>query len=546
MNMLIEEDYQNYTIDQLQQTALDYLLSAQYDKSILIYEKCIELEPNIISNYWYLGLNLLIIGEKLEAETIWFSAIAQLGEEESTYVNDLLQALLLASNTFLQRGNLPTAQKIYEQILEIEPNCIIASTSICQIYLYENRLNEAIEYFQKISKKHPDCPGFYKELGILYFKIDSLDNAITYFSKALEIAADFIDAKSYLNHVKDIVKGRNAGYAPPKLGLENRVWDPFIFKEKKIYRLFYLTSEITTNYFWINGALASATSSDMETWDYLGIVHHSNPNVKWESGRILAGSVYQENCIYYLFYPASPPGEELLDEKIGLATSIDGKEWQRRKDFLMSPHSDFYTYSHHNFKSNPYEEFKIYKHWQWRDPYIIKEEVSGKYYMFITAASVNGTRDFGGCIACAVANQIDGDYEILPPAALPILENTQESIFYEMERPQIIYRYNKYHLFFSSPIYRINPKWLEIVGKDKITSSSLYWYTSKEITGPFKPATDKPVVENSDKTGLYGINFIEDPNGNLVAYGWYFNHTLEVSSRFPVYWDETSVRILLD
>ncbi len=437
MNMLIEEDYQNYTIEQLQQTALDYLLSAQYDKSILIYEKCIELDPSIICNYWYLGINLLIIGEKLEAETIWVSAIAQLGEEESKYVNDLLKSLLLASNIFLQRGNLPTAQKIYEQILEIEPNCIVASTSICQIYLYENRLNEAIEYFQKISKKHPDCPGFYKELGILYFKIDSLDNAITYFGKALEIAADFIDAKNCLTHVTDIVKARNSGYAPPKLGLENRVWDPFILKENNIYRLFYLTSKISTNHFWTRGEIGSATSMDMKTWNYLGIIHSPDPSVKWESGRILAGCIYQENGVYYLFYPASPAGEELLHERIGLATSIDSKQWQRIKDFLIQPHPDFYTYSNQYLKLNYDDEVKIHKHWQWRDPYVVKEEFSGKYYMFITAASVHGTHDFGGCIACAVAGKIDGNYEILPPAALPILTSNQESIFFEMERPQV-------------------------------------------------------------------------------------------------------------
>jgi len=57
---------------------------------------------------------------------------------------------------------------------------------------------------------------------------------------------------------------------------------------------------------------------------------------------------------------------------------------------------------------------------------------------------------------------------------------------------------------------------------------------------------DIPVVQGSDKTGLYAINFIEHIDGKLIAYGWYFKYILEVSPKFLVHWDKDSIRILVD
>jgi len=545
--MIIEENNQLYTIEKLQQTAVEYFADGKYDEAILVYEQCIELEPNIISNYWYLGLNLLISGDKLQAQIIWSSIIENLEDERDDYINQLLQVLLEAALNFIQADNLSTAEEIYKQILEIDPTCILASTNIGLIYSDQCRWYEGIDYFQKLMENYPNCPGFYKEMGILSYQVDELDAAIVYLSKVIEILPDFIQVEKLLNHTISTIKARKAGYGPKVGGYKHQIWDPFLLKEKDKYRLFYLNSEHITSRFWMYGEIASATSIDMENWDYIGVIHRPNPNLEWESGRILACTVYQENEIYYMFYPASPSGLNLLHERISLATSSDGKTWQRVSSFLVQSDTRFYTYSCNFQFINTDETFKIDEHWQWRDPYIVKEELSGKYYMFITAASVESTSYyFKGCIALAIADTIDGKYEILPPAALPILEGTKECIFYEMERPQVIYKYNKYHLFFSCRSELINPKWLDQIGIDKITDSSLYWYTSEHITGPFKPAMDIPVVQGSDKTGLYAINFIEHIDGKLIAYGWYFKYILEVSPKFLVHWDKDSIRILVD
>jgi beta-fructofuranosidase len=157
------------------------------------------------------------------------------------------------------------------------------------------------------------------------------------------------------------------------------------------------------------------------------------------------------------------------------------------------------------------------------------------------------SKEFRGCIGIAVAEKITGPYELLPPAALPFVEGTKESIHREMERPQVIYKDGKYHLFFSCWTYTLNPKWIQKVGSEKITNSSLYWYVSDKVTGSFKPVNEKPIVRGSNKTGLYGTNFIEsmDQSGEFIAYGWYKKMSkLEVSPQFRVSWNNNSIEIM--
>ncbi|BAZ88462.1 tetratricopeptide repeat protein [Dolichospermum compactum] len=49
-------------ITQLKHQADIYLKQGDFTAAINLYEKCIELVPNLISNYWYLALALLLQG----------------------------------------------------------------------------------------------------------------------------------------------------------------------------------------------------------------------------------------------------------------------------------------------------------------------------------------------------------------------------------------------------------------------------------------------------------------------------------------------------
>jgi beta-fructofuranosidase len=322
------------------------------------------------------------------------------------------------------------------------------------------------------------------------------------------------------------------------------LWDPWILQDDDVYRLFYLTTPKPDSSvpFWSQGTICGAISTDLVNWKPTGVVLEASPENKWESGRMLAGSTYKENGIYYLFYSASGGGDFLKEEKIGLATSTDGLHWERHSPlpiFSLEDCSQWYG------DQKEYEEED--GHFHWRDPYIVKDENTGKYYMFICAYFKEGfPNKHRACIAVAVADKMAGPYQLLPPAAGPSVNDDEEWPFVEMERPQILYRNGKYHLFFSCWPWNIHPSWKSKFDPRRIRESSLYWYVSDKITGPFKPVGDTPIVKNSEATGLYGTNFLPLPGkpGEFMAIGWYHRlHTLQVSPKFKVDFSDDSIEI---
>lgn len=308
-------------------------------------------------------------------------------------------------------------------------------------------------------------------------------------------------------------------------GKQPMVWDPWILKDGDLYRMFYLQGLEGQDPWWFVSNIGGAISTDLEQWEDLGTLLKPSDQA-WEAGRVCAGCAYKEDGIYYLFYSAG--GIEmphLKNEGIGLAVSQDGVRFERVSDrpLLIPDDADPW-----------YARCAAGSHFHWRDPYVFKDH--GKYYLFI-CASARVPGDFQGSVGIAVADRITGPYEVLPPAIdIPDVEDWP---YYHLERPQVIYRDGKYHLFFSCFKMFFNLNWLK--AKRRITNSSLYWYISDHVTGPYKPINpDNFIVKGSEKTGIYGTNFLQistDPE-EFIAYGWYHRlHTLEVSKTFRVRWD---------
>lgn len=312
----------------------------------------------------------------------------------------------------------------------------------------------------------------------------------------------------------------------------NPLWDPWILKDGDVYRLYYLEGVEGTDPWWSYSRICGAISTDLKQWEPLGVLLEPELENAWESGRVCAGCTYQEAGTYYLFYSAGgQAAPHLHNEGIGLATSTDGIHFSRQSHQpLLIPKADDRWYTRSNWTG----------HFHWRDPYLFKDLQTGKYYLFICAsAKIPG--NFQGCIGLAVADKITGPYQILPPV-ITISEDLEPWAYYHMERPQVIHRNGMYYLFFSCFKQFFNPDWLRTTQQNQINNSSLYWYVSDQITGPYQPVDPKNfVVPGSERTGLYGTSFLQTSTNpeTTIAYGWYHRlHTLEVSDTFRVLWQD--------
>jgi len=323
-----------------------------------------------------------------------------------------------------------------------------------------------------------------------------------------------------------------------------RIWDPWILRDGSEYKLFFLAGPKFKKPFWIKGIILSATSSDFEEWTFQGLALKPD-ECEWSNGRMLAGSCYKENDNFYLFYSSSPKPPNLFLESISIAMSKDCLDWQKYSTPLLTSDNKFYGSSKATISLEEQQRFSPNGlHQQFRDPYIFKCNVTNQYLLIFSAASANGHPFFRGCIGQATSRSIEGPYTLLEPLLYPVTEDN-EGIFYEVERTQIIFKHNKYYLFFSSWVSSINANWVSNYKEFDLSHSSVYCYVADTLERPFIPL-GIPIVPGSGRTGLYGTNFLQDEEGNWFAYGWYpENFTFEVSRKFRVIWDGEIPKILV-
>ncbi|MUL35553.1 class I SAM-dependent methyltransferase [Gloeocapsopsis dulcis] len=108
---------------ELQQQAADYLAQQKYSEAVTLYEQSIEADPTVISNYWYLGLALLLQGQELEAQLTWLSVMTEARQEQVDEWK--LELANILSSEALQRElscDLSMAWAIRQHIHQFAPN----------------------------------------------------------------------------------------------------------------------------------------------------------------------------------------------------------------------------------------------------------------------------------------------------------------------------------------------------------------------------------------------------------------------------------------
>ncbi|MBW4496820.1 MAG: hypothetical protein KME26_27850 [Oscillatoria princeps RMCB-10] len=126
-------------VDSWVQQAHEYLVSGAHTKAVSIYEKAIEADPSVKSNYWYLGLMLLLQGQEAEAHTTWLMGMVE-GEPEQVeeWTSELIQVLQTEAERREALADYSVVWTIRQHIREIAPTDI---NNLLQILLLSINLN---------------------------------------------------------------------------------------------------------------------------------------------------------------------------------------------------------------------------------------------------------------------------------------------------------------------------------------------------------------------------------------------------------------------
>ena len=107
------------------QQAEQYLIRGNYSKAASLYEQAIELEPEVKSYYWRLGLMLLLQGQETEAQMTWLLGMAE-GEPEQVelWTLELMEVLQTEAQQREELADYSVAWAIRQHGREINPTDI--------------------------------------------------------------------------------------------------------------------------------------------------------------------------------------------------------------------------------------------------------------------------------------------------------------------------------------------------------------------------------------------------------------------------------------
>ena len=95
------------------------------------------------------------------------------------------------------KKNLIFAEKLYKEILEIEPNHLESICYLATIFAQTNRANLAKNFFLKAIEINPNNPKINNNIGNIFLKLGEKQKALKYFEKSIKLRPNYADA--YLN-----------------------------------------------------------------------------------------------------------------------------------------------------------------------------------------------------------------------------------------------------------------------------------------------------------------------------------------------------------
>lgn len=294
--------------------------------------------------------------------------------------------------------------------------------------------------------------------------------------------------------------------------LGSYVWDFWFAWDDETIHMFFLTAPKTSEHADLrhpHARIGHATSHDLMTWKYEGIVLGPSEEPCWDDGTTWTGSVVKRpDGKWMMFYTGTQLSESRKYQRIGAAVSDDLFTWTRlgRAPLLEVDPEIYETYDPSRWHDQAF-----------RDPWVYPDPGGHGWRMIFTARVKDGLPGGSGVIGQASSPDL-----LTWKAEKPLFSIGH---YGEMEVPQIFELDGWWFCLFSNATRHMEPAYLA-TGKTGVVTGTHY-IRSKEPSGPFELVEDR--FFGGDTTGsFYGGRFLRTRTGTPVFLA-FLNHRADGS-----------------
>ncbi len=190
----------------LVEKANQFFSEQKYDEAITLLTQFLEKNPNVYQTSLSIGDCYREKGEFDKALEEYNQVLEQAKNDETMGKEMTAKALAGIGECYLKKEDFETAQNYFKESIESYPENEILAYNVGEIYFSNQKIDEAIHYFELSSRIKPDWSSPYLKLGYAYLNKGDYEKAEQNFDKFLELDPQSPEAPNVKNIVEYLEK----------------------------------------------------------------------------------------------------------------------------------------------------------------------------------------------------------------------------------------------------------------------------------------------------------------------------------------------------
>jgi len=194
------------------------LEEGKFGEALAAFEQFSAKYPEIYAARLNVATTYLKKGDLERAEREFQGVIdkaVQVPEDAAKDKQTSLRALSGLGELALKRGDFTAAQESFRKALEISPEDAAAAYNVGEIFFSNQKVDEAIPYFEMAARIKKDWPKAYHRLGLVYLNKGDFDKALENLRKFVELDPQNPEAANVKATIAAVEKMKKCGAGPP-------------------------------------------------------------------------------------------------------------------------------------------------------------------------------------------------------------------------------------------------------------------------------------------------------------------------------------------